>query len=78
MCHDLEGNFVDANDAALNLLGYNKGDDKALNFSDLLDEEQMPLARKTVGLQLVTDLVQQVNGSIMLGKTHGTEFIVRF
>ena len=46
--HDLEGKFVDANDAALNLLGYNKGDDKALNFSDLLDKEQMPLARKTV------------------------------
>ena len=46
--HDIEGNFLDANNAALNLLGYDKGDISTLNFSDLLDEEQMPLARNTV------------------------------
>ena len=46
--HDIEGNFLDANKAAQNLLGYNKGDISTLNFSDLLDEEQMPLARNTV------------------------------
>ena len=33
---------------------------------------------ETLGLQLVTDLVQQINGSIELKKTHGTEFIVKF
>jgi PAS domain S-box-containing protein len=33
---------------------------------------------ETLGLQLVTDLVQQINGSITLKKTHGTEFVVKF
>jgi PAS domain S-box-containing protein len=33
---------------------------------------------ETLGLQLVTDLVQQINGSILLKKTHGTEFVVKF
>jgi PAS domain S-box-containing protein len=46
--HDLEGNFIDANNAAQNLLGYKKGDVSSLNFSALLDKEQMPLAQKTV------------------------------
>ncbi len=46
--HDLKGNFIDANKSAQNLLGYKKKDVRTLNFSDLLDEEQMPLARKTL------------------------------
>jgi len=33
---------------------------------------------ETLGLQLVTDLVQQLNGSISLKKTEGTEFLVKF
>jgi len=46
--HDCEGRFLDANDAALNLLGYGKKDIRSLNFSSLLDEEQLPLALKTM------------------------------
>jgi len=46
--HDLEGNFLDANKAALNLLGYDNKDIRSLNFASLLDETQMILARKTV------------------------------
>jgi PAS domain S-box-containing protein len=46
--HDLEGNFLDANKAALNLLGYDKKDIKSLNFASLLDETQITLAQKTV------------------------------
>ncbi len=46
--HDLEGNYIDANKAALNLLGYKKKDIPHLNFTSLLDEEQMPLAKKTL------------------------------
>jgi PAS domain S-box-containing protein len=46
--HDLNGNFIDANKSAQNLLGYKKKEVSTLNFSDLLDEEQMPLARKTL------------------------------
>ena len=33
---------------------------------------------ETLGLQLVTDLVQQLKGSILLKKTLGTEFIINF
>ena len=41
---DLEGNFVDANDTALKLLGYTRKHIKSLNFSSLLTEDQFPLA----------------------------------
>ena len=42
--HDFEGRFLDANAAALNLLGYNKNEIRNLNFSSLLDEGQMDRA----------------------------------
>jgi len=42
--HDFEGHFIDANDAALKLLGYDKDEITSLNFTDLLTEGQLPLA----------------------------------
>ena len=45
---DFEGNFIDANDVALELLGYSKDDIKSLNFVSLLDKDQLPLAAETV------------------------------
>ena len=42
--NDLEGNFIDANKAALDLLGYKKEDIRSLNFASLLDDNQMPSA----------------------------------
>ena len=42
--HDLEGNFVDANPAALDLLGYNKEEIPSVNFATLLSPEQFPNA----------------------------------
>ena len=42
--HDFEGRFIDANDAALKLLGYDKEEVTSLNFADLLTEGQLPLA----------------------------------
>jgi len=42
--HDFEGRFIDANDAALKLLGYGKEEVASLNFANLLTEEQLPLA----------------------------------
>ena len=42
--HDFEGNFVDANAAALTLLGYQREDIPGLRFGDLLSAEQMPQA----------------------------------
>jgi PAS domain S-box-containing protein len=46
--HDFEGRFLDANDAALNLLGYKRKDVSSLSLSSFLDKEQMPLALKTM------------------------------
>jgi PAS domain S-box-containing protein len=46
--HDFEGRFLDANDAALNLLGYKRKDVLSLRLSSFLDKEQMPLALKTM------------------------------
>ncbi len=42
--HDFEGNFIDANEAALNLLGYHKEDIPSINFATLIGEDQMPKA----------------------------------
>lgn len=46
--HDFEGRFLEANDAALNLLGYKRKEIPSLNLSSLLDEKQLPLALKTM------------------------------
>ena len=44
--HDLEGKFLDANEAALNLLGYKKEDIPFLSFPSILDEDQLSVAFK--------------------------------
>ena len=44
--HDFEGNFLDANAASLNLLGYNKEDIPSINFATLIGEDQLPTAIK--------------------------------
>jgi len=44
--HDFEGNFIDANDVALNMLGYARQDILDLNFTSLLSENQLPVASK--------------------------------
>ncbi|MGC1120245.1 MAG: PAS domain S-box protein [Candidatus Methanofastidiosia archaeon] len=44
--HDFKGNFLDANKTALNLLGYTREEISSLNFSTLLDDDQLKTARK--------------------------------
>ena len=44
--HDFEGRFIDANDAALNRLGYTREEIRSLNFASLLSQDQLPLASK--------------------------------
>jgi PAS domain S-box-containing protein len=44
--HDLEGNFVDANDATLDLLGYTREELPSLTVPSLITKEQMPKALK--------------------------------
>lgn len=46
--HDLKGNFTDANETALKLLGYSREDISSLNISDLISEDQMTLVRQTI------------------------------
>jgi len=45
---DFEGNFIDANNPALDLLGYKREDIRSLNFASLLSEDQLPLAFKVI------------------------------
>ena len=45
---DFEGKFIDANPAALNLLGYKKEDILCLDFASLLSQDQMPEAIKSL------------------------------
>jgi PAS domain S-box-containing protein len=43
--HDFDGTFLDANDAALNLLGYSRKEITSLNFASLLDPKDLSRAR---------------------------------
>jgi len=45
---DFEGKFIDANDAALEELGYTKKEIKSLTFLSLLDKDQLPRAIESV------------------------------
>ncbi|MGB7294254.1 MAG: PAS domain S-box protein [Candidatus Aminicenantales bacterium] len=42
--HDLSGRFLDANQAALNMLGYDKNELRSLTFASILDQSQLPKA----------------------------------
>jgi PAS domain S-box-containing protein len=44
---DFEGQFLDANQAALDLLGYRREDIPTLTFGSLLTDDQLPLALQT-------------------------------
>ena len=46
--HDFNGQFIDANAAALKALGYKRKEMLALNFVSLLDESQLPKAIKSL------------------------------
>jgi PAS domain S-box-containing protein/putative nucleotidyltransferase with HDIG domain len=42
--HDFEGNFIDANDVALQMLGYTREEIAGLNFASMLSEDQLSTA----------------------------------
>jgi len=46
--HDLEGRFIDANDAALSLLGYQREEINKLSIYSLINEDQTPTALATI------------------------------
>jgi len=41
---DFEGNFLDANKSAVNLLGYSREEITSLNYASLLSEDQLPIS----------------------------------
>ncbi|HHS12393.1 MAG TPA: PAS domain S-box protein [bacterium] len=51
--HDFEGRFIDANQAALKMLGYTRKDLSGLNFNDILHPEDVPTA-----LRVIDELIQ--------------------
>jgi PAS domain S-box-containing protein len=46
--HDLEGNFLDANETALGILGYTRKELPSLSISTILDRDQLLVARKRI------------------------------
>jgi diguanylate cyclase (GGDEF)-like protein/PAS domain S-box-containing protein len=59
--HDFEGRFLDANDTALNLLGYKREDILFVNFSTLLEEDQLAVAFKNMEELLQTGSQKRPN-----------------
>ncbi len=49
---DFQGNFIDANDTALALLGYKRDEIKNLNYASLLDDEQLSKAFQSMNEHL--------------------------
>jgi PAS domain S-box-containing protein len=78
--HDFEGNFLDANQASLDLVGYTREELHSLNFASLLGEDQLPLALETLeeiirtGRQkdLTTYRVRRKDGSFVWVETEGS------
>jgi PAS domain S-box-containing protein len=77
---DFEGRFIDANDAALNRLGYTREEIHSLNFASLLSEDQLPLAVKTlqeiretgIHMGLMEFRLRHKNGSEVYVETRGS------
>ncbi|MBW2650584.1 MAG: PAS domain S-box protein [Deltaproteobacteria bacterium] len=69
--HDFEGNFIDANTAALKMLGFEREDIPLINFASLLSEDQMPLAMKAFEELRETGTQQNITGFRLLQKDGG-------
>ena len=78
--YDFEGRFIDANDAALNRLGYQREEIRSMNFASLLSRDQLPLALEALqeiretGVQthLMEFRVRHKNGSEVYVETQGS------
>jgi len=78
--HDLEGNFLDANQTALNLLGYERQDVFSMNLASFLREDQLQEAFDTLQEILRTGKQQKLSryelrkkdGSVVWLETEGS------
>jgi PAS domain S-box-containing protein/putative nucleotidyltransferase with HDIG domain len=73
--HDLAGNFLDANPAALKLLGYSAEEIPDLNFASLLSEDQLPLAMNTLKELIETGTQQNLTEFKLRRKDGGYVYI---
>lgn len=69
--HDLRGRFIDANQAALNLLGYTREEITSLTFASLLNQTQLPQAFRVLDEILKTGS-QKHPAEFMLRKKDGS------
>jgi len=70
--HDLDGNVLDVNDAALNLLGYTRNEVLSLNITSLIDKKQLFMAFKTIN-EIKERGSQKSPRQFMLRKKNGEE-----
>ena len=68
--HNFEGDFIDANPAALDLLGYTKKEVKSLNFASFLKEDELSKAFNTVS-QIMQKGFQEDLAEYSLKKKNG-------
>ncbi len=69
--HDLSGRFLDANSAALNLLGFSREEMRSLTFASLLDQTQLPKAFRILD-EIVKTGSQKQPAEFKLRKKDGT------
>lgn len=69
---DFQGRFLDANQAALDLLGYERGEITGLTYAALLSEDQLPLALE-VGEALLTSGPRRQPSEFRLRRKDGGE-----
>lgn len=68
--HDLEGNIIDMNQPALETLGYSKDDLESLKIEDLLVEDQIPRAKRTLK-KILKEGSQEENSVYKLKRKNG-------
>jgi PAS domain S-box-containing protein len=68
--HDFAGNFIDANAAALNLLGYRREEIPDLHFTRLIGPDQLPRAYQTIE-ELRTTGIQKATTEYRLRRKDG-------
>jgi len=73
--HDFAGNFIDANDAALNLLGYKREELPSLNFAALLSDDQMPRALQALQEILDNGFQKNMTGYRMKRKNGDSVYV---
>jgi PAS domain S-box-containing protein len=73
--HDLEGNFLDANPAALELIGVTKDDLETVNFATLLDEKQIPKAMESLRNILEKGADSEIREYKLISRTGQTVYV---